>query len=205
MTVENSTSLFVLTPKNAAPENLWIIESKSGDLDAFNRIVLKYQDALFRIANRFVGPDAADDAVQDTFVSAYYRIDSYRGGSLKAWLTRILVNKCYDQIRIEKRRKPALSIDEDESFCDMLNSRFQEPPALPEEQVEARLLKERIEGQLNSMPVELRSIIQLIDMEEFSYVEAAKILGVPVGTVKSRLARARLRFREMYLEKDRLK
>ncbi len=74
------------------------------DLDAFNRLILSYQEMVFNVACRIlVNPDAAEDAVQESFISAYNNLRSFRGGSFKAWLLRVVTNKCYDELRRQKR------------------------------------------------------------------------------------------------------
>ena len=82
-----------------------INDAKNGDLDAFNRLVLQYQDMLYNTAYRVIGdPVLAADATQDAFISAFRKLKSYRGGSFKAWLLRIVPNACYDELRRQKRR-----------------------------------------------------------------------------------------------------
>jgi len=172
--------------------------TQSGDLEAFNALVLKYQDVMYRTALQILGREAlADDATQNAFISAYQHIGQFRGGSLKAWLIRILINKCYDEFR-QMQRTPAISLDE--SLTDDCKSedlytvlRNQAPPI--EECVEASEQTEYIQKCLSKLPVNYRAILALVDIEEMSYGEASTILRIPVGTVKSRLARARLYLR----------
>ncbi len=76
-----------------------------GDLDSFNQIVLEYQNLVYNQAYRIIGePDAAEDAVQEAFISAYKKLHTYRGGSFKSWLLRIVSNACYDEFRRRKRQ-----------------------------------------------------------------------------------------------------
>jgi RNA polymerase sigma-70 factor (ECF subfamily) len=172
--------------------------AQSGNLDAFNALVLKYQDMLYRAALRILGQDAlAEDATQEAFISACQHIVSFRGGSLKAWLMRILVNKCYDDIR---RVPHTASISLNESLTDddeneSLYRRFQNHVPSVEECVEACEINEYIQECLGKLPIDYRVILALVDIEEMSYGEAATILRIPIGTVKSRLARARLYLR----------
>src|SRR5512133_875943 len=86
-------------------ETSLILEAKHGDLDAFNRLVLAYQDQTYNLAFRLLGEDAsAQDATQIAFINAYQAIKSYRGGSFRAWILRILTNVCYDELRRQKRK-----------------------------------------------------------------------------------------------------
>ena len=85
-------------------EKSLIKDAQKGDLDSFNRLVLAYQNIVFSQAYRMMGEaEAADDATQDAFISAFNKIGTYRGGSFKAWLLRIVTNTCYDELRKRKR------------------------------------------------------------------------------------------------------
>ena len=169
--------------------------AQSGDIDSFNALVLKYQDVMYRTALRILGQEAfADDASQDAFISAYQRIGQFRGGSLKAWFIRILVNKCYDKFR-HMQRTPAISLDEsltndggNEGLYTML---CDQAPSV-EEYVEASERREYIQKCLSKLPADYRVVLVLVDIGEMSYIEASAILKIPLGTVKSRLARGRL-------------
>lgn len=178
-----------------------IHSAQSGDLEAFNALVLKYQDRMYRVAFHFLGQEAlAEDATQDAFISAYQHIVNFRGGSLKAWFMRILVNKCYDEIR-RMRRTPAISLDEDFLEDDGENAslyrKLQEHVPSVEEQVEASEQHDFIQECLNKLPTDYRAILVLVDVDEMSYGEAAAVLRIPMGTAKSRLARARLYMRRV--------
>lgn len=86
-------------------EKALIQDALQGDLDAFNRLVLAYQDRVYNQAYRVLGESqAADDATQEAFISAYKNLRSFRGGSFRAWLLRIVTNACYDELRRRKRR-----------------------------------------------------------------------------------------------------
>jgi len=172
--------------------------AQSGDLEAFNALVLEYQDVMYRVALRILGQDAlAEDATQDAFLSAYQHIINFRGCSLKAWLMRILVNKCYDEIR-HMQRTAAISLDEsltDDGENGSLYIRLQDHLPSVEECVEASERNECIQECLSKLPTDYRVILALVDIEEMSYGEASSILKIPLGTVKSRLTRARLYLR----------
>jgi len=172
--------------------------ARSGDLEAFNTLVLKYQDVMYRIALRILGQDAlAEDATQEAFISAYQHIVNFRNGSLKAWFLRILVNKCYDVIR-HMQRTAAKSLDEslmEDGENGSLYIRLQDHMPSVEECVEVSERNECIQECINKLPTNYRITIALVDIEEMSYGEASTILKIPLGTVKSRLARARLSLR----------
>lgn len=187
-------------PWDAEQSEITLVHSaQSGNLDSFNAIVLKYQDMMFHTALRILEQDdLADDAIQETFISAYHHINDFRGGALKAWLMRIMVNKCYDQMRsIQRTATTSLSggfMDDREDENPRVRLQDQVPSV--EEYVEASERNELIQECLNKLPIDKRIIIMLIDIEEMSYNEASAILKIPIGTVKSRLARARFNLRE---------
>jgi RNA polymerase sigma factor (sigma-70 family) len=172
--------------------------AQSGNLEAFNTLVLKYQDMLYRTALRILGQEAlAEDATQDAFISASQHVISFRGGSLKAWFMRILINKCYDEFRY-MQRTPAISLNEsltDDSENERPYVRLQDRVPSIEEYVEAAEQNEHIQKCLGKLPLHYRVILALVDIEEMSYGEASTTLKIPMGTVKSRLARARLYLR----------
>ena len=179
-------------------EIILLHSAQSGNLEAFNALVLKYQDMMHRTALRILGQDAlAEDATQDAIISAYQHIIEFRGGSLKSWFMRILVNKCYDDI-MRIQRTAAISLNEiftDDGENESLYIRFQNRVPSVEECVEASERNEYIQECLSKLPTDFRLILALMDIEEMSYGEASIILGIPMGTVKSRLARARLYLR----------
>jgi RNA polymerase sigma-70 factor (ECF subfamily) len=173
-----------------------IRQAQHGDLDAFNALVLHYQDRAYTVAYRIMSdPASAADATQEAFITAFRRLDTYRGGSFKAWLLRIVTNTCYDELRRRKRR-PATSID------DLPGAELDDGPALPDdaptpEQVAQQSeLNQAIQDCINSLGEAQRIILVLCDIEELSYQEVAGIAGVKVGTVESRLSRARVSVRD---------
>lgn len=180
-------------------EITFVHSAQSGDLEAFNLIVLQYQDVMFRTALRILGQDdLAGDATQEAFISAYQHISHFRGGSLKAWLLKIVVNKCYDVVRRDYRNNIinlSDSLTGDSDDMDFLSTLQDGAPSV-EDCVETTEWNDSFQGCLSRLPVNYRSIIALVDIEELPYDEAATVLKIPVGTVKSRLARARFKLRK---------
>jgi RNA polymerase sigma-70 factor, ECF subfamily len=175
-----------------------IQEARKGDLDAFNRLVLEYQDLVYGQAYRMMGElEAAKDATQEAFISAYKKLDSYRGGSFKAWLLRIVTNACYDELRRQKRRPttPLEPLDADDEEIESPRW-LTDPGESPEEAAERAELSQALQGCLEGLPDEFRAVIVLVDMQGLDYGEASHAIGKPLGTVKSRLARGRLRLRD---------
>ncbi len=181
-------------------DEILVKKAQKGDVSAFNRLVLKYQDTAYNVAYRIMGNgDDAADVVQDSFLKAYQRLGQLRGGSFKAWLLRIVTNTCYDRLRYHKRR-PAVSIDDvagDSSHSVLLRSHTPGP-----EEVALRVEREEvIQRGISMLPPDQRTVLVLSDVEGFSYREIAEIVQIPVGTVRSRLARARAKMRD-YLKAE---
>lgn len=177
-------------------EVLLIEASKKGDLDAFNRLVLAYQEQAFNLALRFLNDeDAAADAAQISFISAYQKIRSFQGGSFKAWLLRIVTNNCYDELR-RRKRKPAQPL---EAYDSQSEQEIEDPiwladdHDLPEEIVARKELEKVIQRCIEKLPKEFRAVVLLVDVNGLDYKQTAEAASVPIGTVRSRLARARQR------------
>ena len=170
-----------------------IYAAQRGDLEAFNQLVLLYQDFLFRIAlNILRDEDAAADATQQALLSAFRNLLSFRGGSFRSWLSRIVVNACYDELRRNARSRTlplGFSSQDDEEMEPAFW--LADPDPSPESQAETGELLDAIRTSLQKLPEPYRLTLQLVDVEGLSYDEAAAALGVPKGTIKSRLARAR--------------
>ena len=186
-----------------AYEEELIQTARRGDLQSFNRLVEIYQDAVFHTAYRILdNSDAASDATQEAFISAYTHLSTYRGGSFKAWLLRIVTNACYDFLRARKRR-PAQSLDdmlgadEDREPMEFVSSREG-----PEARAERAELNRTLQAGLSRLPEDQRVVVVLADIQGLSYEEIALATGANLGTVKSRLNRARLRLREWLLERQ---
>ncbi len=179
-------------------ESALIRDAQHGSLDAFNTLVLHYQDMIFNTAFRILGDDdQAADAAQDTFLSAFRNLNAFRGGSFKAWLLRTATNLCYDELRRRKRR-PSIPLElETDEGEEMESPRWLADPNLsPEQEAEADELEHAIQHCLDALPTEFRTVVVLADIQGLDYTEVAASVRVPLGTVKSRLARARLRLRE---------
>lgn len=177
-----------------------LIESaQQGRLESFNQLVLVYQEMVFNTAYRILGDEAsAEDATQITFINAYRNIKRFRGGSFKAWLLRTVTNACYDEFRRQKRRPttPLEPVNQDND--EELDSPFwlaDDTPS-PEEALEAKEIERTVQNCIQALPDEFRTVVILVDIQGLDYSEASSVVGKPLGTVKSRLARARLRLRD---------
>lgn len=175
-----------------------IQDAQQGDLDAFNRLILAYQDRVYNQAFRVLGDSqSADDAAQDAFISAYKNLRSFRGGSFRAWLLRIVTNACYDELRRRKRR-PTTPLEPVDDEGDEIESPhwIADPGELPEDNIVRSELGDAIQECLDRLPEDFRVVVVLVDVQGLDYLEASDVIGKPLGTIKSRLARARNRMRE---------
>lgn len=170
-----------------------IQDSQRGNLDAFNRLVLAYQDMVYNQAYRVMGETtAAEDATQEAFISAYRKIRSFRGGSFKAWLLRIVTNACYDELRRRKRR-PTTPLEPADDYDEEIESPhwIADPGESPEDFAARIEMGEAIQECLDNLSLDFRTVVILVDIQGMDYAEAAEVIGKPLGTIKSRLARAR--------------
>jgi len=179
-------------------EQALIKDALDGNLNAFNSLVLHYQDLAYNIAYRIMGePGASDDATQEAFISAYQKLDQYRGGSFKAWLLRIVTNACYDELR-RRQRQPVTPLKPELDDGETLENPYwiEDDSPSPEEEFEESELQEAIQHCINNLDKKFKTILVLVDVEGLDYDTASEIIGRPLGTVKSRLARARERVQE---------
>ena len=163
-----------------AEDSELVVRSKDGGLNAFNFIVQRYQSQVLNLSARIIGDRGrAEDVTQQTLISAHRAIGRFRGGSLPAWLMRIAANASRDSLR-GSRQRPEQSLDESLE----LNAELQKVIlALSDDQ---------------------RAGLVLIDVQGFSYEETAESVGASIGTVKSRLNRARRRVRDILMERREL-
>jgi RNA polymerase sigma-70 factor (ECF subfamily) len=199
--------------ENAAPaageEHTLIAQAAAGDLGAFNQLVLRYQNLAYSVAYRTLQEeDAAADAVQESMIKAFRGIKGFGGGSFKSWIIRIVVNTCYDHLRSRKRRRTD-SLDNfagddsggsDGSGGDDYNFQLEDPGERPDAYVQRMELSELIEHSISRLPPDQRLALTLCDVHGYSYEEIGELTGMPMGTVKSRINRARTRLREYLLQ-----
>jgi RNA polymerase sigma-70 factor (ECF subfamily) len=179
-------------------EQRWIKAAQRGDLEAFNQLILRYQNFLFGIAFRILhDEDTAADALQEALISAFRKFHTFRGGSLRSWLARVVVNACYDELR-QQRRHHSVPLEHFNSAGEEieLDQWLMDPSLGPEKRFETAELDRAVQESLRTLPTAYRTVLALVDIEGLSYEEAAAAAQVPVGTVKSRLARARLQMQK---------
>ncbi|HOG60025.1 MAG TPA: RNA polymerase sigma factor [Flexilinea sp.] len=178
-----------------------------GNLNAFNQLVMIYQTAVYNTALRIVyDEDRANDLAQTAFISAWQHMDSFKGDSFKPWILRITINACYDELR-RQRRHPSVPLEPVSTEDDEENEDvhwLMDPSPQPSQTTETNEMIQAVENCLNRLPFDYRSVLLLIDVQELDYQEASEVLDKPLGTVKSRLFRARQKMRDCLKEKGEL-
>ena len=180
-------------------DQILVSAALAGDNDSFNQLVERYQNRAYGLCFRMLGDaDAAADVAQDAFISAYRHLPSLRG-EFRPWLMRIVANACRDVLRSNKRH-PSVSLDtnpRDEDESPALQIADTSPN--PEEHLMRTELHRTISVALLQIPLDQRTVVILSDIEGLSYDEIAVVTGANIGTVKSRLNRARTRLREIFV------
>ena len=176
-------------------------QALAGDLEAFNDLVVCYQELLFALVVRMVPDrDQASDCVQEAFFSAYRNMRSFRGGSVRSWLSRIAINAAMDTQRLRKRR-PA------DPYPELEDDSWQPPADASADPVTTSLTAERhraLNQALAQVTDDQRTAIVLYDIEGYDYAEIASMTGVSLGTVKSRIHRGRLALRALLVDRMEL-
>jgi RNA polymerase sigma-70 factor (ECF subfamily) len=176
-------------------ENSLIQAAQAGNVQAFNELVLAYQDRVFSLAYRLMGDSAAaDDMAQESFIKAFRQLQHFTEGNFRAWLLRITTNTCYDELR-RRQRRPATSL-EDSELDEEADGRLISPEEGPEQQLQRGELRSAIENCLAGLSEAFRVVVVLADVEDYPYEEIAQMTGSQLGTVKSRLSRARMQLRD---------
>jgi len=177
--------------------------ARMGDEFAFTRLVDNYQETAKRVAQHILRTEeAAADAVQEALIKAHRAMPRFKDGNFRSWLLRIVTNTCYDHLRRQKRRS-SVSLDE---IIDASGTEWHTPQTITPENPETMTLQ--TEGMqillkiIDDLPPWHRNVVILIDVHGYDYAEAATMLELPLGTVKSRLSRARSALRNTLVETD---
>lgn len=169
-----------------------VAKVQSGDKRAFDLLVIKYQHRIFAIISRYVKDSAeVHDVAQEAFIKAYRAIGNFRGDSaFYTWIYRIAINTAKNYLVSRGRRPPASDVDMDDAEfyagSDMLRDNASPEQQMMRDQLEAVVFKA-----IQSLPEDLRTAVSLREMEGLSYEEIAEVMSCPVGTVRSRIFRAR--------------
>ena len=190
-----NTDVQVLTAP--AQVDAYLEAARLGDDRAFANLIEFYRATAERVAQQILHTeDAAADAVQEALIKAHRAMNRFQDGNFRSWFLRIVTNTCYDHLRRQKRRA-TVSLDElaEQGSLDYLEpaaSAAEDPEAVAMHNEGMNLLMHAIDG----LPAWHRSVVMLVDVQGYDYAEAAEILNLPLGTVKSRLSRARSALRD---------
>ena len=171
-----------------------------GDESAFSTLVLRYQHQIYHIAYRFFGHQQdAEDATQNTIIKIYRSLQTYRkGSSFKNWVYTITMNTCRDMMR-KAKRTPSFSYDNEENMA-VLQIKTHDREDNPEDFLMGKEEMAQLERAIRELPEEYRSVIILREFSILSYEEIIEVLGISLGTVKSRIIRARKMLREKLIQ-----
>ncbi len=177
---------------------------KSGDIEAFSLLVSAHEQRAINFAYRMLKDrDEAEDASQEAFLRAFDKINTFReDSSFTTWFFTILNNICLDMLRKRSKQADTISIHQSDSNDDEYELQIEDTSAGPYENLQKKAAAEALEQALSLLSEEHRAIITLRDINDFEYEEISKILGISLGTVKSRLSRARFALRKI-LEKNK--
>ena len=184
-----------------ADESAVVAAAVAGDRSAFARLMEHYQGACYGLAWRLLGDrDLAADATQDAFIHAYDHLAAYRGGAFRSWLMRITANAAYDILRRSQRRPTTPMPDPEQGEPDIPDP-FAANPAVESARSE---LYRALDLALRLLPEDQRLAVILCDVYGMDYQEVSVVIHSPVGTVKSRIHRGRLRLRELLADQREL-
>ena len=185
--------------KERSQEQQLVSAARGGDLDAFEALVRLYEKRVFALAVRMCGSrEDAAEASQEAFLAAWQGLAFFRGeSSFSTWLYRLTSNACVDLLRREGRHRAAAgpSLDDEEAGLDVPDQTLS-----PQDEAERRELRESIDRGLEALTPEHRQVLVLREMHQLSYDEIADVLSLDVGTVKSRISRARKQLRNFLLK-----
>ncbi|SMF35775.1 RNA polymerase, sigma-24 subunit, RpoE [Alteromonadaceae bacterium Bs31] len=180
-----------VSPASQTDEQL-VARVQKGDKRAFDLLVLKYQHKILAIISRFVKDNAeVQDVAQETFIKAYRALANFRGDSaFYTWIYRIAINTAKNYLVSRGRRPPSSDVDVDDAEYYSGGEQLKDF-ASPEGQMMRDQLEEVVHKAIRELPEDLRTAVTLREMEGMSYEEIAEVMGCPVGTVRSRIFRAR--------------
>lgn len=179
-----------------------IQRSQQGDVYAFEELVIRYEKKVYTIAYKYMGNhEDASDMAQEAFLKAYQAIGTFRGeSSLSTWLGRIVANKCLDELR-KRQRSPYQSLDEELTTDEgIVQKEIKAPDLSPEEQAESQETIAYLQKLIDGLKPEYKTVVILRELEGYSYEEIAQALDCSLGTIKSRLSRARKYLQKQIIE-----
>jgi len=182
-------------PAATRDDDALVRASQAGDLEAFNLLVLRHERPVFNVALRLLRDvGLAEDATQDTFIRAWQNIRTFQTGSVRSWLYKIATNRSYDMLRASARR-PAGSLEAEIVEIEPIWASGGAGDESPDAHALRRELSIYLERALTALPDDQRMVVLLVDVQGLDYHEVAETMGIALGTVKSRLSRARAKIR----------
>lgn len=185
-----------------------IKRSLQGETQAFEELVLQYQDKVYALAYRYMGNEEdAYDMSQEAFIKAYRSLRSFKGNSsFGTWIYRVATNVCLDELRKRKRKIVPLSLDEPLATQegDEVDKEIADPAPTQDILYEQKEFSQYIQNLLDQMKPEHKTVVVLRDVMELSYEEIASVLDCSIGTVKSRLSRARMVLKKKFSQRELL-
>lgn len=183
-------------PAEARDDEALVRASQAGDLEAFNLLVQRHERPVFNVALRLLRDvGLAEDAAQDTFIRAWQAIRTFQSGSVRSWLYKIATNRSYDMLRAATRR-PAGSLEAEMVEIEPIWTTGGAGEESPDAHALRRELSIYLERSLTALPEDQRMVVLLVDVQGLDYHEVAEAMGIALGTVKSRLSRARAKIRQ---------
>ena len=185
-------------PQESGPSDKELIEQfRNGDQSAFEQLVIRHQRRVYNLAYRITGlPDEAQELAQEIFIKVYQKLDTFRGeAAFTTWLYQVAANHSKNKLKYLKRRKyyTSSSVDEPiEGANGAIEKQFESPAPTPEDLMNSAQLQKIVQEKLSELPDEHRIVLTLRDIQGLDYDQIAKITGLALGTVKSRIHRGRL-------------
>ncbi len=193
---ENGIGEELPAPAATRDDEALVRASQAGDLEAFNLLVQRHERPVFNVALRLLRDvGLAEDATQDTFIRAWQNIRTFQTGSVRSWLYKIATNRSYDMLRASSRR-PAGSLEAEIVEIEPIWASGGRGDESPDAHALRRELSIYLERALTALPDDQRMVVLLVDVQGLDYHEVAETMGIALGTVKSRLSRARAKIRQ---------
>jgi RNA polymerase sigma-70 factor (ECF subfamily) len=192
------------TPERAPTDEELVVGVLAGDESAYGALVSRYRDYVYTIAVRIVGSESdAEDVAQETFVRAYRALPRFRGYSkFSSWLYRIATNRALTHLKRRRRRAAAVDLQSGPHVEAEASRTESDRRDGPEEIVLDQEFRRRVRAAVMTLPEQYRVVVTLFYLEERSYTEVAETLGIPMGTLKTHLHRARALLREALTGSD---
>jgi len=183
--------------RNSTKDDVLVKAFQEGDMAAFDQLVIRHKESIFNLCYWFLGDyQDANDYAQETFIKVYRSLKRFRGeAAFSTWLYRIAVNTCKNRLKSVEHRYKQKTISLDNPDCEGVVLEVRDESQKPNGVLEGKQLMLHIREAINGLPRDQKTVIVLRDIQGLSYEEIIRITGLPLGTVKSKIARARQELR----------